>query len=121
VYRNLWKHSYLFRFISKKVNPKYISKEHATKIVTKIIIESKNKYQKRFDGKFYVLLWPRLNGLLDVQARTILKELLGKEGIMVIEVPPMENEEIAILHSLDKHPSSKEYQWVAQNFYEKLR
>ncbi|GJL51094.1 MAG: hypothetical protein NPIRA01_23210 [Nitrospirales bacterium] len=121
VYRNLWKHSYLFRFVAGKMNPTYISKDRAMRTTVKILIESKDKYKRRFDGDFYVLLWPRRNDLLDIQTKAVMIQLLAEEDIQVIDVPPMQDERRAILHQLDPHPSAKEYQWVAQHLYENIR
>ncbi len=121
VYRNLWKHSYLFRFVLGKINPTYISKDRAMRTTVKILIESKNKYKRRFDGDFYVLLWPRRNHLLDADSKSLMIQLLTDAGIRVVDVPPMEDESMAILHPLDHHPSAAEYQWVARHLYEKIR
>lgn len=112
MYHRIYIRSPLFRFFAKRVPLRYISQKQAVITTAKIIIESKNRYIKRFNGDFYVLFWPRMTSM-EMNNKKILTDLLKKENIHVIEVPPMTDTNDATIHPADSHPSSKEYRWVA--------
>ncbi|MDR4497566.1 MAG: hypothetical protein MRK02_06535 [Candidatus Scalindua sp.] len=113
MYQRISTRSPLFRFIAKRVPLRYTSQEQATITTAKIIIESKNRYIKRFNGDFYVLFWPRMISM-KMNNKKILIDLLKKENIHVIEVPPMTDTNDSTIHPADDHPSPKEYRWVAE-------
>ena len=78
IYLALKNNSPAFRFILDRIHSiiGYISsKEKAVKIINKVIIESKKKYNSRFEGDFYVILWPRLVDDIGFLNKKFLRDL----------------------------------------------
>ena len=85
----------------------------AVSLTAAVIAQSARAYRRRFDGRFFVVIWPRGEVLLP-QLKTSFVAALRDEGIEVIEPPPFPEAGLAQLHSDDPHPSSSEYRWIAR-------
>ena len=48
-------------------------------------------------------------------------DLLEAEGLSVLRPDAMPNEEAAVQHSSDLHPSAAEYRWVAEQVAARIR
>lgn len=112
IYCTLNSISPFFRYLSKKIRFKFMSDKNAIKTTANIIISAKEQYDKIFNGKFIVILWPRLSG--EESEKKLLENILLKNGIVVLKVPPMKDNKKAIIHKWDRHPSVMEYGYVAQ-------
>ncbi len=89
--------------------------EEGVRITSQIIIESAKRYHERFDGEFYVMLWPgSIAWPADIE--NAMLQQLRNAGIAVIEPPlfaPGEPQR-SKLHPLDGHPSAEFDVWLAE-------
>jgi hypothetical protein len=91
----------------------YINEHQAMDIVVRLLRESSDKYLKRFpDGRFYVLIWPRVDSKLNDLGYLI--KGLKDAALPTLRVPPLPDETRARIHPRDGHPSADEVDWVAR-------
>ena len=77
-----------------------------------IIAEARASYRRRFDGRFYVLLWPRwYRG--DQEDRKAFRAILKEQSLEVLEPEPLPGGLPDRIHPRDPHPSPEEYDHVA--------
>jgi hypothetical protein len=96
------------------------SKQRATRLTAHALGRSRIRYRERFDGEFFVLLWPRSR--LEPDLEHLLIDELTRLGVPVIQVPPLPGDETnATLHPLDGHPSARETAWVAESLLRVIR
>jgi hypothetical protein len=95
--------------------PKFLPERDAVDIAIQLIRESKIRYDRLFDGDFWVILWPRLIKEMDPKSILYLKDRLVETGIQVLEVPALPPQFDAQIHPNDHHPSRDEYAWIAKH------
>lgn len=96
-----------------------IPSETAVEVTARVIHAAKAEYKSQFDGEFYVLIWPRL-GLSDKLNNLFLNKL-NEKNINIIQIPPYPDKEGTRIHPLDQHPSTGEYQWVAEHLVKTVK
>jgi hypothetical protein len=93
-----------------------LSREEAIQVTAEVIIEASRMYAARYDGDFFVVIWPR--DRLDPESQAAFIALLQEAGITVLDVPPLPGGQSAQLHEKDPHPSAAEYRWVAEQLWQ---
>ncbi len=110
--------SALLRQIFRIFKPTYKTEAEATKIIARLIIMSSEVYHQRFDGEFYVLIWPRVDSEMDPANLKSLETILLKNGIKVLKPTTLRNRKEAQIHARDSHPSWKEYEFIGNQLCE---
>ena len=110
--------SALLRQIFRVFKPTFKTEEEATKIIARLIIMSSEAYHQRFDGNFYVLIWPRVDSEMDPANLKLLEAMLVEKGIRVIRPFTLRNRIEAQIHARDSHPSWKEYEFIGNQLCE---
>jgi hypothetical protein len=119
-YEWLTSYSAFLRAFFKRVHPNFISEKTATMIISDIIIQSAKLYKNRFQGEFFVLIWPRVDAEMNKSNLILLKELLNSAGIKVVSPSSLKAKEEGMIHPRDAHPSASEYNHVAVELYDSL-
>jgi len=109
-YRLLWTSNFL-RLIGFNLPPE---SSDNTYFAFKVIEKSRDIYESKFNGTFYVLIHPVSNEYWDID---YLKELLEESNIDVLEYPIVYSEEYEIE---DGHPNAKFNRILAQLIAEDL-
>lgn len=78
-------------------------------------------YDEKFEGDFYVILWPRLMINMSEDGKETFIYLLKEKGVNVLFVPETLSRKDAYLHPRDGHPSVSEYRYVAEYLYLSLK
>ncbi len=118
-YRRWQRRSPLLRQVLRVRDWRYISERAAMDIVAKLAGESAKRYRQRFNGEFYVLIWPRMADRLGDPGYFV--SALEANGVEVLRVPPYPDAAAARIHRMDEHPSAAEYEWVAARVYDALK
>jgi hypothetical protein len=108
-----------FRALVKPAWFQIMPRADAVITTARVLGAARRLYQKRFDGEFVVLLWPRSR--LEPELEELFVDELKRQGVIVVEVPELPGDPSdAQLHPLDSHPSSQEVAWVARCLFDAL-
>jgi hypothetical protein len=84
-----------------------------------VLAGARDRYRERFDGEFFVLIWPRSR--LDAALEEQLVRELERRAVPTVRVPAMTGREAeAYLHPLDSHPNAAETEWIARSLLERV-
>ncbi|MCJ7756349.1 MAG: hypothetical protein MUP13_17450, partial [Thermoanaerobaculales bacterium] len=119
VFKFLRGYSPMFRILVDPSMLRIESDEEAVMITARVLEAARHRYRNRFDGEFFVLLWPRSR--LEPELEELFVHELTGLGVPVIRVPKLPGKPTdAFLHPKDHHPSSKEVTWVARSLLSEI-
>jgi hypothetical protein len=115
-YRSAKRYSPTARVFLPRMRIRYQSRAEALRVAAELVAASKRNYDARFDGDFYVIIWPRM--VEDGPALDGFVRDLESRGIVPVRVPPLPAElGPGPLHERDPHPSAAEFRWVAEHLW----